>query len=594
MTMNKYSKRGIIVLVFALVAGFAAVSTSLFINGSVAFGTNENDFDVIFTEALLNDNKSADATISDDKKSITFTSNKLTEVGDIAVLDYKVKNNSTQYGASVTINCTNVDNSYIKVTSEFAGLTIPLTTPVEMEAQEDKTGRIVAELVNAYAGADDSVELKCTIVATPTEKDEVVDYIPEVYTENILNGTDPVLGEGMIPVTLANDGTVSVADTRLAWYKYENQEWANAVLLVDNTTYEVGDVIPENKIEAYFVWVPRYKYQIFDEGNYSTQAADSKPATSIAKEIQIEFENKDEEVSKATTKGSWLTHPAFVNFDVNGLWIGKFETGYNGATSKEAAQVNATDASKVIVKPNVYSWRNNTVANMFKTAYNYNRELDSHMMKNTEWGAVAYLSHSKYGINTEININNNSDYLTGYSAVAGLDQSSYPGTSGTDSTKTLPYNTETGYRATTTGNITGIYDMSGGAHEYMASYMDGYGVQNSATTKTSSGFSASELTEYAKYLDKYPNNSSLTSWNNRILGDATGEMGPFYYYADKDGSKRYHNNWYADYSSFVHSTYPWFYRGGYYDNGVLAGQFHFSRGTGGVYTNISSRLVLAV
>ena len=31
----------------------------------------------------------------------------------------------------------------------------------------------------------------------------------------------------------------------------------------------------------------------------------------------------------------------------------------------------------------------------------YQRELDSHMMKNTEWGAVAYLSHSIYGINVK-------------------------------------------------------------------------------------------------------------------------------------------------------------------------------------------------
>ncbi len=592
--MNKYTKRGIIVLVFMLVIGFAAVSTTLLLNGTVAFGTNENDFDVIFTEVLLNDMKSSDAIISENKKEITFASNKLTEVGDTAVLEYKVKNNSTQYGADVTISCTSGESAYVKVTSEFDGNAIPLVNPVEMEAQESKRGKIVAELVNAYAGSDDSISVKCTIVATPTEKEKVVDYIPDVYTEEILNGTDPVLGEEMIPVMLSNDGTVTVADTRLEWYKYEEKEWANAVILSDNTTYEVGEEIPESNIEAYFVWVPRYKYQIFDEGKYTTQAADSKPATSIAKEIQIEFENKDTEVSNGTTKNSWLTHPAFVNFDVNGLWIGKFETGYNGATSKEAAQVNAVDASKVIVKPNVYSWRNSTVANMFKTAYNYNRTLDSHMMKNTEWGAVAYLSHSKYGINTEININNNSNYLTGYSAVSGTDQSSYPGTYGTDATKTLPYNTETGYKASTTGNITGIYDMSGGAHEYMASYMDGYGVQNSATTKTSSGFSQSELNEYAAYLDKYANNSSITSWNNRILGDATGEMGPFYYYADKDNNKRYHNNWYADHSDFVDSAYPWFHRGGYYDNGVLAGQFYFPRYTGGVGTHISSRLVLAV
>ena len=76
---------------------------------------------------------------------------------------------------------------------------------------------------------------------------------------------------------------------------------------------------------------------------------------------------------------------------------------------------------------------------MFIASYNYNRNLDSHMMKNTEWGVVAYLSHSKYGINSEININNNSNYITGYSAVDGTNQTVYPRTYGTDSSVTLPY-----------------------------------------------------------------------------------------------------------------------------------------------------------
>ena len=268
------------------------------------------------------------------------------------------------------------------------------------------------------------------------------------------------------------------------------------------------------------------------------------------------------------------------------MWIGKYETGYKGATSKETAQVNAMDSSKVIVKPNVYSWRSINISNMFKTAYNYERNLDSHMMKNTEWGAVAYLSHSKYGINTEVRINNNSAYLTGYSAVEGTDQSSYPGTYGTDSTRTLPYNTETGYKASTTGNITGVYDMSGGAWEYVAGYMP--------SSSDDSGFTSTELTTYSKYLDLYSANSTINSYNNRKLGDATGEMGPFYFYADKDNNKRYHNNWYGDNSDFVDSTHPWFVRGGDYAYGVLAGQFYFGRSTGGVSAYAGARLVLTI
>ena len=38
-------------------------------------------------------------------------------------------------------------------------------------------------------------------------------------------------------------------------------------------------------------------------------------------------------------------------------------------------------------------------------------------MKNTEWGAVAYLHHSKYGSHKNIRTNNNSSHLTGYAAI---------------------------------------------------------------------------------------------------------------------------------------------------------------------------------
>ena len=197
------------------------------------------------------------------------------------------------------------------------------------------------------------------------------------------------------------------------------------------------------------------------------------------------------------------------------------------------------------------------------------------MIKNTEWGAVAYLSHSKYGINTEVRINNNSNYITGYAATDSSDQSKYPGTYGTDSSVTLPYNTSTGYKASTTGNITGIYDMSGGAWEFMASFQ--------SETYGNSGFDATTLKTYnSKYYDEYDGTSNETTYSKRILGDATGEMGPFYE----------SQNWYADYSYFANSSRPWFGRGGGYHHGVTAGQFYFYHVTGGAYDEIGLRLVL--
>ena len=407
----------------------------------------------------------------------------------------------------------------------------------------------------------------------------------KIYSENILNGTDPVLSDNLIPVTLADDGTVTKADTTTDWYSYENKKWANAVILSDNTqTYNNGDIIPEDNIESYFVWIPKYSYQIFNLGT-TDGYIEGKPETSNAKEIQIKFgttNTSDNNENECTTPmisgasgnckvGDYMTSPAFISMNTNGLWVAKFET--TGSTTN------------ITVKPNQTSLRNLNVKTMFETAYNYKRDNDSHMMKNTEWGAVAYLSHSKYGINTEVRINNNSNYITGYAATDDSDQSKVEGTSGTNSSVTLPYNTSTGYKASTAGNITGIYDMSGGAWEYMASLR--------SETYSNSGFDSSSLKLYnSKYYDVYDGSSDWTTYSKRILGDATGEMGPFYYYQDADNNNRSHNSWYADHAHFVKTSSSWFDRGGLFSGGVLAGMFYFDPDTGRAHGGIGLRLVL--
>ena len=392
-----------------------------------------------------------------------------------------------------------------------------------------------------------------------------------IYKEALLNGTDPVLSDNLIPVVLSNDGTVTKADIKEQWYKYEDKKWANAVILSDNTqTYNNGDTIPEDNIESYFVWIPKYSYQIFNLGT-TDGYTEGKPDSSNAKEIQIKFgttntnDNNENECTTPMTSGAsgnckvgdYMTSPAFISMNTNGLWVAKFET--TGSTSN------------ITVKPNQTSLRNLNVKTMFETAYNYKRDNDSHMMKNTEWGAVAYLSHSKYGINTEVRINNNKSHTTGYAATDDSLEKS-----GTDSSVTLPYNTSTGYKASTTGNITGIYDMSGGTWECMASLR--------SETYGDSGFDSSSLKAYnSKYYDGYDGASDTTTYSKRILGDATGEMGPFSYQ---------YKNWYTDSSYFAYASYPWFRRGGLYTSGVSAGQFAFDYATGGAHSDWGLRLVL--
>ena len=424
-------------------------------------------------------------------------------------------------------------------------------------------------------------------------------YPAKEYTESILNGTDPVLKDNLVPVTIDNDGTVKKADIYTKWYNYENKEWANAVILKDETiTYNDNEVIPESNIESYFVWIPRYKYQIFDEGNYTSLTT----KTNKEQTINIVFENKDTTPSNGTTKDSWLTHPAFTSFDSNGFWVGKFETGYDGATSTTAAEVNSVDTSKIIIKPNVYSWRNMTVGSMFKNSYDYQRNLDSHMMKNTEWGAVAYLQHSVYGSQASVRINNNNSYITGYAAIEEPTKGYNGGTSidgnrnestvlGVDGTYTINYLNNDSSIASTTGNKNGIYDMSGGSFEYVIGYTTGASTVGGSSGITSLYSNFFTDSTYAKYWDKYITTAN-TQYNLNILGDATREMGPFGSETDPDNNSRPKSSWYGNLSYCAIASYPWFVRGGGWHNGTESGIFTFYHDNGGVVTNISYRIVL--
>ena len=434
-------------------------------------------------------------------------------------------------------------------------------------------------------------------------------YFDRSYSEAILNGTDPVLEDPLIPVTIDNDGTVKRADLSSEWYNYENKQWANAIILTDestNTNYQPGDTIPESAIESYFVWIPRYRYQIFDEGNYtgltSTENAEQT--------IQIVFESINTPASNGTTVADWLTHPAFTTFNSNGMWVGKFETG-----TTLSSDYNVRNGEAIQIKPNVSSWRNIQVANAFYTSYDYKRDLDSHMMKNTEWGAVAYLQHSTYGSQESVRINNNSDYITGYQA-NNEPTCGYTATNEecnkycNDDTCNTAY--PNSVLASTTGNITGIYDMSGGAWEYVMGIMlDEEGNPMSGRNSLyNSGFNGTfgcptcdsdtsgliELTDGyiwpdKKYYDTYAYATVDKQYQRRILGDATGEMGPFANTTYLTLTRQI-SSWYADAAWLVFTSNPWFVRGGHHTNGLHAGIFAFTSEYGRVNSSISFRVIL--
>ena len=212
------------------------------------------------------------------------------------------------------------------------------------------------------------------------------------------------------------------------------------------------------------------------------------------------------------------------------------------------------------------------------------------MMKNMEWWAVTYLSHSKYGINKEIAINSANTYTTGCGP-----QSNGSTSSGSTCNS---YTTTLGQSASTTGNVYGVYDMSGGAHEYMMGnmvYSNGQQMSGDSTSNNNNSAFTGILSDggtsftgtYAfpskRYYDKYSYGTSSTEYTRGKLGDATKEIAPV---------SSNNTSWYGDYALFVSSS-AWFSRGGYYGFGALAGAFYFTYGGGITGADYSARAVLS-
>ena len=261
--------------------------------------------------------------------------------------------------------------------------------------------------------------------------------------------------------------------------------------------------------------------------------------------------------------------------------------------------------------------------NMSSTTYGINKEkTDTHMMKPGEWGAVAYLSHSIYGMyQNSSTCHNNAQTVsggcdvwinpvnTGYGNLAsetGMPQNgpSITGCAGESvSSAQIAKSTacpegkdwlQGGVNASTTGNKTGVYDMSGGAWELTMGVM--YNSDNTTPFYKSSGFTASTMPE-SKYYETYAyfdlNATSgvgyMTDAENLAryhLGEGTREM--------LTRIAKYTNaGWYGDYNFVIDTSDPWMSRGGGYNRDSTAGFFYFSRNAGGSTTADSFRSVLS-
>ena len=222
----------------------------------------------------------------------------------------------------------------------------------------------------------------------PEEKPSEIGKTDGSWTGKV---NSPKLGEGMTAVYWDESMNEVEGDVGAKWYDYvagdnstdtKISRWANA----------------KTSDGSYWVWIPRYEYKIL-----------SGEGTNSAGKIKVKFI----QTNQTEADEGYKIHPAFRdgtsnkfkngewNCELAGFWMGKFKASRIDATHDDAGK---TWSMKMV--PNVKFSQGAKIGSQYTLALNYDVAKGSHLTKNSEWGAVAYLGHSDYGRNGyDIDIN---------------------------------------------------------------------------------------------------------------------------------------------------------------------------------------------
>ncbi len=156
----RVQKKVLFLSVFFMIVGFAAVSTTLYLNGTIGIGTNEPDFDVYFSKAV--EDGVENNSLIQDKTHLTFRA-ELSKINEKYVLEYDVTNASKQYDASISINCTG-GNEYLRVENKF-------NTTEDLKAREIRSGRLTLTVIKSVF-EETEVNISCEITGRAVERIE--------------------------------------------------------------------------------------------------------------------------------------------------------------------------------------------------------------------------------------------------------------------------------------------------------------------------------------------------------------------------------------------------------------------------------------
>ena len=397
------------------------------------------------------------------------------------------------------------------------------------------------------------------------------------------------------------------------WYSYGNSNVNEPKLKGNMTPIRYIGVVAEganttnnwaNAITAdgsMWVWIPRYAYKItyYTDSNYTTTTTNKTQYGKIDVAF-VKYENGQNMFLNSTDSGiittdpaeqgtgttKWLVHPAFINDSANnfinggwdselsGIWVGKFEATGNYS--------NSTGTLSVLPANNALTYM--TINQQYKFAqtgtFGEIATLNSHMAKNSEWGAIVYLAYSMYG--------------TGGIDIAKSSNGTITGGITSTSTPEKIYNEN--YSQSTTNNPYGVYDLRGGSYERVASYVNYE--NNSFDLLTYGGTNEGDL--YGSALER----STSTRYKTVYAASGTSQGNSYELAASKKGDAIYETStsyqgrtsWNNGTGNGVNSIfptdiYPFFYYGGGCTNDGT-GMFFFDKFTGDGEWDRAFRVIL--
>ena len=539
----------------------------------------------------LNENK-----IDNCKIDISFKEGKGISLTNTYPMDYVDAKSYSPYTFYIKNNSSSCDNLKYKITMENTCTGDVIDDKfISYELVNVDTGEVIRgdgintlnDTFKIRSGSTNSYEMRIWINEKAKSADLYVNGDPnkskkycgklsaEIIATNNLDKTganEPVLSSNMIPVYYdeTNDtwkkADVNNENKNYKWYDYNEGMWANAVTVTETNreTYQkavLGTPINMDDITTMLVWIPKFEY---DVENIKARYDDSGKLSTNGKHapVPLNFILKSQ-----TTPSSQIykIHSAFTfgNQNLSGIWVSKFAVGLDNSvtTSPTCNNTNCSTADSLRVLPNV-KYMKGSVSRCFFNVKSMQREgnphgfideVDVHMMKNTDWGAITMLSYSKYTNNrcTDTNCvviypNNSGDY-TGKSAgeYAGkikVNKDQFPGEADSSTSRqfTYGYYTYNDYRmnydgtisdvkeagkgvgASTTNSVYGIYDMVGGQFSRV---MAKYTSSKNNMSESSSGFTGSalenfnEINEDNKYIDYYTFDGIFKACNGNFCGD---------------------------------------------------------------------------